>query len=101
MRVVRSLRDLCLAFPRRLVEERELPCMRIAATEPHTVQEGGRPIVSFFTVPFRPAAEPYPMTAEGLLAFAAAHRNGWTARSPSPGAPHESCSNCRWPRGSP
>ena len=71
------------------VEERELPCMRIAATEPHTVQEGGRPIVSFFTVPFRPAAEPYPMTAEGLLAFAAAHRNGWTARSPFPGAPHE------------
>ena len=59
------------------------------ATHGPGVQEGGRPIVSFFTVPFRPAAEPYPMTAEGLLAFAAAHRNGWTARSPFPGAPHE------------
>ena len=45
------------------VKERELPCMRTAATEPHTVQESRRvggqsPIVSFFTVPFRPAAGP-------------------------------------------
>ena len=74
------------------VKERELPCMRTAATEPHTVQESRR--VGGRSCPFSPCRSARrrsrnPMTAEGLLAFAAAHRNGWTARSPSPGAPHE------------
>lgn len=61
----------------------ELPCMRIAATEPHEILHEGREVMSLQTVPFRPALKPYPLTEEGLLAFARAHHKGWSKHTQS------------------